>query len=87
MRTEDCESGWTTPKVDVAWVDNEGGILVWEPSVELDGSEGSSLPTPRVEFPTVWVPEVSSASITASKCGWRPVVNIDSGTGTKSSAG
>jgi hypothetical protein len=77
---EDCEGGRTPLKVGIARVDNEGGFLIWGPLLGLDGKEGPTLPTPRVELLAVWVSEVSSANITASKYGWRPVVNIDSGT-------
>ena len=54
-------------KVGIARVDKEGGFLIWVPLFGLDGREGPALPIPRVKPVVVWVSELSSATITASK--------------------
>lgn len=64
---DDCEGGRTPLKVGIARVDKEGGFLIWVPLFGLDGREGPALPIPRVKPVVVWVSELSSATITASK--------------------
>ena len=52
---EDCEGGGTPLKLGMTRVDNEGGFLIWVALFGLDGREGPTLPTPRVELVIVCV--------------------------------